>query len=137
MEEIQEGQRIYFLVFDKYESDPELDKILRENHWMDIMTIYKDTLLNYEEKLKIFFEEHLHLDDEFRYILEGSDYFDVRDKDSAVRTRSRLPVALTRIDSSYRISSQRAVPLLVSVSSSAPITMGTGRSTFRYGILGD
>ncbi|OCT78957.1 hypothetical protein XELAEV_18030047mg [Xenopus laevis] len=69
------------LVFDKYESDPELDKILRENHWMDIMTIYKDTLLNYEEKLKIFFEEHLHLDDEFRYILEGSDYFDVRDKD--------------------------------------------------------
>ncbi|XP_006006602.1 acireductone dioxygenase isoform X2 [Latimeria chalumnae] len=68
---------------DNYETDPELEKIRKERgySWMDIVTIHKDKLPNYEEKLKLFFQEHLHLDDEIRYMLDGSGYFDVRNKD--------------------------------------------------------
>lgn len=78
----QLGVQSYKLDADNYETDPELAKIRKENNysWMDIITIHKDTLPNYEQKLKMFYEEHLHLDDEIRYILDGSGYFDVRDK---------------------------------------------------------
>ncbi|XP_053565701.1 acireductone dioxygenase [Bombina bombina] len=77
------GVSSFKLDADNYETDPELAKIRKEKNynWMDIITIHKDTLPNYEQKLKIFYEEHLHLDDEIRYVLEGSGYFDVRDKE--------------------------------------------------------
>ncbi|KAJ4939025.1 hypothetical protein JOQ06_028488 [Pogonophryne albipinna] len=68
---------------DIYETDPELEKIRKDQgySYMDIISIHKDTFPNYEEKLKRFFEEHLHLDDEIRYILDGQAYFDVRDQE--------------------------------------------------------
>ncbi|KAI9024008.1 1,2-dihydroxy-3-keto-5-methylthiopentene dioxygenase-like protein [Hyaloraphidium curvatum] len=47
----------------------------------DVVNIAPGHLPNYEERLKVFFEEHIHEDEEIRYILEGSGYFDVRDKE--------------------------------------------------------
>lgn len=77
------GVRHWKLNGDTYEHDPVLEKIRQEGHYnyLDIVTVHRDSMPNYDEKLKAFYEEHLHLDDEIRYILDGVAYFDIRDQD--------------------------------------------------------
>ncbi|KAL0392924.1 UNVERIFIED_CONTAM: 1,2-dihydroxy-3-keto-5-methylthiopentene dioxygenase 2 [Sesamum radiatum] len=70
---------------DNYETDPELKKIreARGYSYMDFCEVCPEKLPNYEEKIKSFYEEHLHTDEEIRYCVAGSGYFDVRDRDEA------------------------------------------------------
>ncbi|KAI8924052.1 Acireductone dioxygenase ARD family, partial [Entophlyctis helioformis] len=68
-----------------FNPDTELDKVnelAKERKYVsrDEINIAKDTLPNYDEKLKTFFTEHIHDDEEIRYILDGSGFFDIRDK---------------------------------------------------------
>ncbi|KAJ9700441.1 hypothetical protein PVL29_005978 [Vitis rotundifolia] len=73
---------------DNYETDEELKKIreARGYSYMDFCEVCPEKLPNYEEKIKNFFEEHLHTDEEIRYCVAGSGYFDVRDQnDSWIR----------------------------------------------------
>ncbi|KAK9160854.1 hypothetical protein Syun_007195 [Stephania yunnanensis] len=66
-----------------YDNDEELKKIResRGYNYMDLLDLCPEKVENYEEKLKNFYTEHIHGDEEIRYCLEGSGYFDVRDKD--------------------------------------------------------
>ncbi|CAJ1406306.1 unnamed protein product [Effrenium voratum] len=63
--------------------DPDLAAIrdARGYNYADIITCSEECLPDYHNKLKAFFEEHIHSDEEVRYILNGSGYFDVRDRE--------------------------------------------------------
>jgi len=77
------GLRYWSVPVQNWES--EIGKIATENNYKnrDFVNITKEALGDrYEPMLKSFFEEHLHEDEEIRYILSGSGFFDIRDRKS-------------------------------------------------------
>lgn len=61
--------------------EPELNRIAKENDYksQDVVDVSRATLgQGYEEKMSKFYREHMHEDEEIRYVLEGSGFFDVR-----------------------------------------------------------
>uniref|UniRef100_A0A0D9W3K0 Acireductone dioxygenase n=1 Tax=Leersia perrieri TaxID=77586 RepID=A0A0D9W3K0_9ORYZ len=67
---------------DNHEHDEKLKKMREQRGYlhMDIVELTPKKLPNYNMMIKRFFEEHLHIDEEVRYCLDGSGYFDVRDE---------------------------------------------------------
>eukprot|EP01012_Entosiphon_sulcatum_P062413 TRINITY_DN88727_c0_g1_i1.p1 TRINITY_DN88727_c0_g1~~TRINITY_DN88727_c0_g1_i1.p1 ORF type:complete len:187 (-),score=32.47 TRINITY_DN88727_c0_g1_i1:36-596(-) len=79
---------LYWHVLEPSETSPKLKEICAERGYTynDVIECSPAKLPNFEEKTKMFFEEHIHSDEEIRFCLEGSGYFDVRDdKDRWIR----------------------------------------------------
>ncbi|KAH8378718.1 hypothetical protein KR009_000919 [Drosophila setifemur] len=69
---------------DDYQGDKTLSVLRAQRGYTyddEIITCSEKCLPDYANKLKAFFTEHLHTDEEIRLVLDGSGYFDVRDNE--------------------------------------------------------
>jgi 1,2-dihydroxy-3-keto-5-methylthiopentene dioxygenase len=58
-----------------------LKTVRQERHydWGDQVTCSREVMPDYDAKIKMWYVEHIHPDDETRLVLDGSGYFDIRD----------------------------------------------------------
>ncbi|KAJ6592641.1 Acireductone dioxygenase ARD family [Mycena capillaripes] len=73
--------------------EPAVDAVALERGYKnrDIIDVSKEGMgAIYEDKIRGFFEEHMHEDEEIRYILSGSGFFDVRETPSDAWIRLAL-----------------------------------------------
>jgi len=92
MEQIHKRSGVLYwkLSDDDMKPDGKLSQIRNERGYTyeDTLECCPEKLDNYQEKLVMFYKEHLHADEEIRLVIEGSGYFDVRDKeDKWIRIR--------------------------------------------------
>lgn len=69
------------VLYHRISEEQDVDKIAAERSYKnrDVITVSPEKMGNiYEEKVKMFFNEHLHEDEEIRYIRDGTGFFDVR-----------------------------------------------------------
>lgn len=69
------------MIYRHVTSDDEVNALAKERSYKnrDEITVSPEKMGDiYEEKVKSFFHEHLHEDEEIRYILDGAGFFDVR-----------------------------------------------------------
>ncbi|KAI4100003.1 MAG: hypothetical protein LQ339_005669 [Xanthoria mediterranea] len=63
-------------------SSTQIEDLAKTRHYVnrDEITVSPAAMGSvYEDKIKMFYDEHMHEDEEIRYILKGAGYFDVRD----------------------------------------------------------
>ncbi|KAH8395224.1 hypothetical protein KR222_002794 [Zaprionus bogoriensis] len=75
------GVEYFKINADDYVNDALLNELRSKRGYTyeDEITCSEQCLPDYANKLKAFYTEHLHTDEEIRLILDGSGYFDVRD----------------------------------------------------------
>jgi len=69
------------VLYYNFSNEQDVDKLASERSYKnrDLITVSPEKMGDvYEEKVKSFFHEHLHEDEEIRYIRDGSGFFDVR-----------------------------------------------------------
>ncbi|KAF7353548.1 1,2-dihydroxy-3-keto-5-methylthiopentene dioxygenase [Mycena sanguinolenta] len=67
---------------DEADNEFEVNRVAKERGYKnrDVINVSREGMgAVYEEKIRGFFEEHMHEDEEIRYILSGSGFFDVRE----------------------------------------------------------
>ncbi|KAI4222350.1 MAG: hypothetical protein L6R36_006209 [Xanthoria steineri] len=64
-------------------SSTQIDDLAKTRHYAnrDEMTLSPAAVgASYDDKLKVFYDEHMHEDEEIRWVIKGGGYFDVRDE---------------------------------------------------------
>jgi len=84
LEELKEKTGMEYLKVnaDDHLNDEALNQLKKERGYSyeDVCNI-TEQMPEYQKKIKSFFEEHIHSDEEIRLILDGCGYFDARDKE--------------------------------------------------------
>jgi len=62
-----------------YKKEGKLDEICKQRGYTYADFVNSQKIPNLSEKLATFFEEHIHDDEEIRFFVDGSGFFDVRD----------------------------------------------------------
>lgn len=74
------------VIYRKVTTEDELNALAKERNYKnrDVVNLNLDTfggdIEAYNNKMKTFYHEHYHEDEEIRYVVSGEGYFDVRDK---------------------------------------------------------